>query len=102
MAQPIYKVFLGKFTEAWHQLSKEEQDRIGGQIEAALVKVGGKRPILCDSSWASEQWQGFGVEEFPNLEAVQRHEQLLTGLNWLRYIESRTTLGTEFSVPGSA
>ena len=25
MAQPIYAVFMGKFTEAWYQLSEDEQ-----------------------------------------------------------------------------
>ena len=40
-----------------------------------------------------------GVEEFPDLEAVQRHEQILTDLNWARYMDSRTTLGTEFIPP---
>jgi len=96
MAQPIYKVFLGKFTEAWHRLSKAEQDSLSAQLEAALVKVGGKRPILCDSSWASEQWQGFGVEEFPSIEAVQEHTKILNDLNWFRYFNSLTTLGTEY------
>jgi hypothetical protein len=41
----------------------------------------------------------FGVEEFPDLETEQRHEQILTDLNWSRYIESRTTLGTELVLP---
>ena len=43
-----------------------------------------------------------GLEEFPDLEAVQRHERMLTELNLLRYIESRTTLGTELQVMGNA
>ena len=33
------------------------------------------------------------------MEAVQRHEQILTDLNWARYIDSRTTLGTELILP---
>ena len=97
MAQAIYKVFLGKFTEAWHQLSEAEQASLSAKIGAALDKVGGKRVVLCDSSWASEQWQGFGVEEFPGIEAVQEHTKLLNELNWFRYFNSITTLGTEFT-----
>jgi hypothetical protein len=30
---------------------------------------------------------------------VQRLEQILTDLNWARYIESRTTLGNELILP---
>ena len=102
MAQSVYKLWQGRLTEAWHELSEEEQQRLLGQVTEALDTAGGKELVICDAAWSNERWPLFGVEEFPNLEAVQRHEQLLTGLNWLRYIESRTTLGTEFIVPGSA
>jgi hypothetical protein len=54
---------------------------------------------MCSAAWANERWPFFGVEEFPDLEAVPGHEQILTDLNWARYIESRTTLGTELILP---
>jgi len=28
MAQPIYKLFMGRFLEAWYQLSQEEQNSL--------------------------------------------------------------------------
>ena len=102
MAQPIYKLWQARPTEAWHQLSQEEQQRLMGQVLEALDTAGGKELVICDAAWSNERWPVFGVEEFPDIEAVQRHEQLLTDLNWARYIESRTTLGTEFSMPGTA
>ena len=70
MAQPIYKLFMGRFLEAWYQLSEEERNRLIAKLNEALEKVGAKRPILCNSSWSSDQWLVAGVEEFPNLEAV--------------------------------
>jgi hypothetical protein len=102
MAQPIYKLWQGRLTEAWHQLSQEDQQRLLGKVMEALDTAGGKELVICDAAWSNERWPVFGVEEFPDIEAVQRHEQLLTDLNWARYIESRTTLGTEFSMPGTA
>ena len=95
----IYKFFQVRFTEPWYQLSQEEQTSLMAKVDDALEKVGGKRIILCDSSWSSEQWPGFGIEEFPDAEAVQKHSELLNELNWLRYIESRTLLGTEWQLP---
>jgi hypothetical protein len=44
MAQPIYKVFIGRYSEAWYQLSKEEQISLEAKLSEALEKVGGKRP----------------------------------------------------------
>jgi hypothetical protein len=101
MAQPIYKLWQGRLTEAWHQLSLEDQQSLLGKVMEALDTAGGKELVICDAAWSTERWPVFGLEEFPDIEAVQRHEQLLTDLNWARYIESRTSLGTEFSMPGN-
>jgi hypothetical protein len=96
MAQPIYEVFLGRMTEAWYRLSQEEQNSLLDKVNGALEKVGGKRVVMCDSSWASEQWPFFGVEVFPDIEAKQKHARLLGELNWVRYVEDMTVLGTEW------
>ena len=72
MVQQIYKVFMVRFLEAWYQLSKEEQNNLIAKVNEALGKVGGKRPLLCNSSWSSDQWSFAGYEVFPNIEAVQK------------------------------
>ena len=99
MAQPIYKLWRARFTESWYQLSQDEQRSLMDKDGEALTQVGAKTLVLCLSAWANEHWQAFGVEEFPDLEAVQRHTQLLMELNWYRYIESETTLGTTWDLP---
>jgi hypothetical protein len=96
MAQPIYKLFLARHTEAWHQLAQDEQNQLVTKVNEALEMVDGKRLILCTSGWASEQWPFWGVEQFPDIEAVQKHAELLNELNWLRYLETMTVLGTEW------
>lgn len=95
MAQPIYKLFLGNMTEAWHQLSAEEQHTLLGKVNAALDKAGGKRVISFDPSWSTEQWHFGGVEEFPDIKAVMKHTKLLADLKWDRYVQSMTVLGTK-------
>jgi hypothetical protein len=102
MAQPIYKLWQARFTEAWYQLPEQEQQQLLGQVMEALNSSGGRELVVCDAAWSNERWPVFGIEEYPDLEAVQRHEQLLTDLNWARYIDSRTTLGTELMVQGGA
>jgi hypothetical protein len=94
MAGPIYKFFRGQFTEAWHQLSQEEQDSLLTKVNEALEQAGGKPIILCDTRWHSDQWMFAGVEEFPDIEAVQKHTELLNGLNWFHYVQSESMLGT--------
>jgi hypothetical protein len=99
MGQSVYKLWQGRFTEAWHQLAQEDQQRLLSQVMEALNKAGGKELVICSAAWSNERWPFFVVEEFPDLDAVQRHEQILTDLNWARYIDSRTTLGTELIFP---
>ena len=101
MAQPVYKMFYARMKEAWYQLSKEEQDLLFGKLEAALKQVGGKSVITCDSTWSSEKWLFWGVEEFPSIEAIQEHAELLGDLNWFRYCDSETLLGADLPA-GSA
>jgi hypothetical protein len=97
MAGPIYKLWMLKLTEAWYQLSEEEQNNHLARINEALEKAGGKTIITCSSAWSSEEWQGFGLEEFPDIEAVQKHtEVLLMELDHYRYMECTSLLGTKW------
>ncbi len=95
MAQTIFHLWLLKPTEAWYQLPKEEQDNLFAKAGEALAQVGGKEVVTCSSRWASEEWPYWGVEQYPDLEAVQKHDELLAAFNWYRYGESWTLLGTE-------
>ncbi|GAI48969.1 unnamed protein product [marine sediment metagenome] len=99
MAQPVYKLFVGKPTEAWYQLSREERDSVTAKMMESLEKIGVKNVVFCDSSWSSEQWAFFGVEEYPDIEAVQKHAEDLTELNWLRYMKTMSVLGTKWEPP---
>ncbi len=97
MTQPLYKLWQGRFTEAWYQLSQDEQQQLLAQVAQALPDVGGRTLTMCSAVWANEEWPFFGLEQFPDLDAVQQHARILTELNWSRYIMSRSTLGTELA-----
>ena len=95
MAQPIYKFFMARFSEAWYQLSEAEQEGFEAKLHEALEKVGAKRLLLCDTNWSSDQWAFAGVEEFPNIEAVQNYIAAINESNWFRYVEATNVLGTK-------
>ena len=96
MAESIYNVFLMKYTEAWYQLEDEEKDRIFKKIGDSFEEVGAEQIIICDSSWSAEAWQSFGLIKFPNIEALQKHRQDTNNLDWPRYVEAMSVLGTEW------
>lgn len=95
MAGPVYKMFYMRLKEAWLQLSKEEQDALFARMEEEFKKVGGTSMLMCNSSWSSEKWRYWGVEEYPNIEAVQEYDRCLNELQWFRYCDSETLLGTK-------
>jgi hypothetical protein len=88
-------MYYSRMKEAWFQLSKDEQDALFAKIDEAMKSVGGTSMLMCDSSWASEKWLTWGVEEFPSLEAMQEYAGRLVELNWFRYCEAETLLGTQ-------
>lgn len=96
MAGPIYKMFYMRMKDAWFQLSKEEQNAMLAKLGDAMKSVGGKPVVMCESAWASEKWWVWGVEEYPSIEAIQEHTRCLEDLEWFRYCESETLLGTAY------
>jgi len=96
MAEPIYKLWMTKPTEAWYQLSEEERNNHTAKTHEALAKIGGKVIISCTPAWSSEQWLMFGLEEYPDIEAVWTHTELLYSLDHFRYFESESMLGVKW------
>lgn len=95
MSKPVYLLVLGKgFTEAWHQLSKEEQDSLWSKVEEVDKRAGAKGVITCNSRWADEEIFDWAVIEYPDLEAYQKKVAELENLNWWRYFSAKTILGT--------
>jgi len=95
MAEPIYKVWLVKPKDAYFQLSPEERKGMEEKSAEALKKVGAETVVACYSAWCSESCILFGVEKFPDYEAVRKHSQLLLEMDWYKYIDSTSYLGTE-------
>ena len=96
MSKPVYQLFTARFTEAWYQLSKKEQDQLVAKEGESFQKAGGKNLAFAESVWSNEKWQFFGVHQFPDLEALQAHTARLIEFEWFRYIDSNVILGKEY------
>ena len=97
MAGPIYTFSTPRFTEAWYQLSEEEQDSLLAKVMAIAEKCGTKVIILCRSF--TPEWPFFQVNEFADIESMQKNQELNDELNWHRYIHSgNVILGTKWDL----
>jgi hypothetical protein len=96
MSKPVFANFrVSGFTEAWCQLSKEEQDTLWAKAEEINKQFGGKILIMCDSRWANEGTVAWGVEEYPDIDAYQNKTAEYEKLNWWRYFTVKSILGTK-------
>ena len=99
MSEPIYILAYGKgYTEAYYQLSKEEQDSLWSKVHEIDRRVGAKWIIACNSRWADEEIRAWGVIEYPDMEAYQKKVKELEELGWWRFFSCKTILGTK--MPG--
>lgn len=96
MTTPIYKSFMGHMTEAWYALSEQEQQALLAKLTEASERVGKKSILMCDTTWSSDHFQFFGVEEFPGMDALQQYHDALMKMNWFRYIDGQTLIGTKW------
>ncbi len=94
----IVKVWFSKPREAWYSLSeKEQKDFFKKEQEMAKklrAKFGIKTINTSKSLWSNEEWFEFGMEEFPNIEAVQEYNEQLSKLGMYKYFEAKVLLGT--------
>jgi hypothetical protein len=96
MGTPVYKLFMTTPRPSWYALPKDEQEKLLAKWEALLAQVGARRITLCNSGWSNETWAFFGLEEFPDVDAVQKHSQLQAEMNLpFQYVESFSILGTK-------
>ena len=96
MSKPVYLLIQGQgFTEAWYQLSEEEQSNLLSKVGEVDRLAGAKWLILCNSRWADEAIFDWGVMEYPDMDTYQKKVEELEKLNWWRYFSAKTILGTK-------
>lgn len=96
MSKPVYLLVLAQgYTEAYYQLSKEEQDDLWSKVEEVDKRAGVQWLISCDSRWVDESVAGWAVLEYPDMDTYQIKVKELEKLNWWRYFSAKTVLGTK-------
>ena len=93
MGKPIIAITAVKMTDAWYQLSKEEQDSLMAKVLAHQKQVPGVKNIVSARS-LDVSWDFFLVSESVDIESQQKLDDLDAELNWRRYWVGTSFLGT--------
>ena len=97
MSKPVYLLVIVKGpTEAWFQLSKEEQDKLWAQVMEVEKRASMKEVLTCKSRWSNEEFQWWSVMEYPDMDAYLKKSEELEKLNWWRYVSNTSILGTKW------
>ena len=105
MAALVYKrVRSHQWTEVWEQLAPTERDAFLTKLDQILKMSGGKRYVLLayDTAQALQEWNTFGIEIFPDMQALHKHENLLNQLEFTKYVQTDSITGEELASLGLA
>jgi len=102
MGQRILYLFMGRIKGSWYEMPQQEQDELGARVRESFAKSGGKRLGMADCSWSSSQWEWFGMQEFPSIEALQKHIEEQREMGFLAHIEEEMHIvGTPWESEGN-
>lgn len=89
----ITHIFVARHTEAWYGASEETRAGLmqtqeqNETLGSRFVMVGYTRPV-------QEEWEAWGLELYPSMEALKQSALAMEKVDWWRYFEARTFLGT--------
>ena len=92
--KPIMRLYFAKLKEAWYEQSEEEMMEFMRKDQENLNALGCTFTTY-DLRWSTEKWQFVGVEEWPNIEALEKRGKFeKEEAQLFRYVESKTYVGT--------
>ena len=96
--KPIIRLLFAKIKEAFYELSEEDQQKFMIKDRKNLDQLGCKVIMMIDCRWSNEEWNYVGIEEWPDLEALEKRAKFENEeLEKFRYVEAKTLLGTRES-----
>jgi hypothetical protein len=94
MAEQIGKIWIVRqLREASYALSADERAAKVAQADALRNECA---RVLVDANalWSGYGVASFGAELYPDIEALQHHTASLEKMDWFRYVDSETFVGT--------
>lgn len=93
MDLPIYKLFFFRRSARAMDLSAEQLQAGMGQLKEMRQKLGIRQLLLTHMRWSTDQYEYYGVEQYPSLEAQQEYCRSLEAAGWYGFVEGESYLG---------
>ncbi len=89
----IYKLFFYRRSALARDLTAEQLQEVIGQAQEPAERLGVRQLLLAEMRWSNEQFEYFGVEQYPSLETWQEYCRCLDQHSWYQYFEGESYLG---------
>lgn len=97
-SKPIMRLMFVKMKDAFHRLPEEDKAAFMQRDRQNLDSLGMRAISMIDCRWSNEAWDFIGVEEWPNIEAMEQRAQFeREQLETYRFTESQSFVGTPVS-----
>jgi hypothetical protein len=93
MGQPVIFLFMGSMKKSWSELSEEEQSQMMAKVGASRDEVGGKGIVGAWCEWSTPDYQFFGVEEYPSIDALRKHIAAQREMGFTDHLEETYVVG---------
>ena len=94
---PVYRAYLTQETSYARQMEPDDLKMKYSLAGEAFKSAGGVPVLSAYARWNNEGYEYFGIERYPNLEALIGYTQFLSSNDWYAIMESRSYLGTAYS-----
>lgn len=92
--KPLVKIILFKPKESFYRKSPEERINFTNSVIDKQKEFGVKTLIpFCKCFYTNEEWTHFAVEEYPDLETLEKYNDWVFSVGMQRDWESRVYLG---------
>ena len=92
--KPIVKIAFFRPKESWYRLPAKERAEFWDKALEKWEEVGGRvLTPYCNCYWSNEEWPYCSIEQFPDIEALQKAEDWLMEQNWNLHVDSKLILG---------
>jgi hypothetical protein len=89
---PVFKLYLAKWNYEATLVTAERQAEFITQL-AQIKKDNGVVDLLNGTIWSDERYAQFGVEKYPNWQALYEYNRCLDELHFFQYLTSQTYVG---------
>ena len=94
MGQRVLHLYLASWKDSWRQMSEEERNALMEKVHESIDANGGRIVVGAYCAWSTAEYEFFGVEEYPHVEALSTHIATQREIGFSQHVDEKIVVGT--------